>query len=749
MHYIDWIIVGLFLVLVACIGLYTQQFVKGVSDFLAAGRVAGRYVLCVAGGEAMFGLISVVAIWEMMYKSGFAIGFWSQIGVPISLIVTLSGFCIYRYRETRAMTLGQLFEIRYSRRFRVFAGILQSISGIINYGLFPAVGARFVMYFCGLPPQLTLFGVEWPTFALLMAVFLTIAVLLATLGGQITVMTTDCVMGMVSYPIYLVVVVVILSQFSWWEDMAPALTARPPGQSMLNPFDTAELRDFNLFYVFVGIFAGVYGGGISWGAVQSYNAAAINAHEQKMARILGTWRGGFLGMMVMLTAIAAYTYFNSPNFENQAEQSRTELQSLVLQDTAPGYLAPEDRVESTRAQVDEAAMRLKNENPAGFARFETITKQMTVPKAISDILPVGVLGLFCALMIFLMISTDTTYLHGWGSILVQDIALPIRKRPFSPGEQIFWLRVAIACVAIYAFLFSFFFGQVTYILMFFAITGAIWAGAGSAIVLGLYWSRGTSGGAWTALISGAGIAVGGFLLINLWPGYLYPAVATNPAFLAWLTTAVETISGPMEPYILWRVQPEKFFINGQEINFIAMVVAIAGYVIVSLVTCREKFNMDRMLHRGAYRRADDEMPVSAIVVARKKGIRAVLKALSGIDENFSRGDRILSWSVLVYSLGYQFLLMFVGILVWNFIAPWPTEWWTIKFFITGIVIASLIGVVSTVWFCIGGTIDLLRMFRRLKEREVNLADDGRVVGHQNAEDLAAGSTSKSDSESPQ
>lgn len=735
MHFIDWIIVGLCLALVGGIGFYTQRFIKGVSDFLAAGRVAGRYVLSVAGGEATFGLISAVAIWEMMYKSGFALGFWQQIGTPIALIITLTGFCIYRYRETRSMTLGQLFEIRYSRRFRVFAGVLQSISGIINYGLFPAVGARFVMYFCDLPPQLHFFGAEWPTFAVLMAISLAIAVLLATLGGQITVMTTDCVMGILSYPIYLIVVVAIFSQFSWWQDMAPALTARPAGQSMLNPFDTSALRDFNLFYVFVGIFASVYGGGIGWGAVQSYNAAAINAHEQKMARILGTWRGGFMGMMLMLTAVAAYTYFNSPAFEDRSEQSQVALQALALQDTAPGYLVGETGSDPTRAQVDEAAAKLKSDEPAKFTTFETITKQMTVPKALSDILPVGVLGLFCALMIFLMISTDTTYLHGWGSILVQDIVLPIRKKPFSPREQIFWLRVAIACVAVYAFLFSFFFGQVTYILMFFAITGAIWAGAGAAIVLGLYWSRGTSAGAWTALVSGAGIAVGGFLLLNLWPGQLYPAIAQSPEFLAWLSATVDAVSSPMEPYILWRVESEKFFMNGQEINFLAMVVAITGYVGVSLLTCREKFNMERMLHRGAYRRADETMPIPEVVAARKKGILAVLKALSGIDQNFSKGDRILSWSVLIYSLGYQFLLTFVGILVWNLIWPWPAEWWTVKFFITGIIIASLIGVVSTVWFSIGTSIDLVRMFRRLKEREVNLADDGRVVGHQNAEDV--------------
>ena len=735
MQLIDWIIVGLMLGLVLWIGLYTQQFVKGVADFLAAGRVAGRYVVSVSAGEAGLGLISVVAIWEMYYKSGFAVSFWSAIGTPIALIMTISGYCIYRYRETRVLTMGQLLEIRYSRRFRVFAGFLSALSGILNYGLFPAVGARFVVYFCGFPPQLDIFGMQWPTFAVLMAIFLTIGVTLACLGGQLTVMTTDCVMGMISYPIYLIIVFVCLSQFSWWQEIAPALAARPAGQSMLNPFDTSALRDFNLLYIFIGIFASIYGGaGMTWLGTQGYNGAAVNAHEQKMSRILGTWRGGFSSVMIILTAAVAYSYFHHANFADRAAESQRSLHVTALQDVAPAF-APDPEVSPvTSVEVDAAIANLKATDPGKFVTFETISKQMTVPVAIRDILPVGVLGLFCGLMIFLLISTDSTYLHSWGSILVQDIALPLRKKAFTPKEQLFWLRVAIGLVAVYAFAFSYFFGQATYILMFFAITGAIWAGAGAVIVLGLYWPRGTTAGAWTALLSGAGIAVGGFLLINTWAGHVYPLLEQSPAFLARLSRAVEALSGPMEPLILWRITPERFFMNGQEINFLAMITAIGGYAVVSLLTSREKFNMNRMLHRGKYRRPDEHMAEPPMVAARRKGIVAMLHAMSGIDENFTKGDRILSWSVIIYSLGYGFG-SFLLIVIWNLISPWPAEWWTIMFFITGIVIASLVGIVSTVWFSIGGTIDLIRMFKRLHSHRVNEADDGRVIGHQSAEDV--------------
>ena len=64
-------------------------------------------------------------------------------------------------------------------------------------------------------------------------------------------------------------------------------------------------------------------------------------------------------------------------------------------------------------------------------------------------------------------------------------------------KKVFKKLFALFCV--FAFVFSLFFSQLDYILMFFAITGAIWAGAGIVITLGLYWKRGTTAGAYAAL----------------------------------------------------------------------------------------------------------------------------------------------------------------------------------------------------------------------------------------------------------
>jgi hypothetical protein len=155
-------------------------------------------------------------------------------------------------------------------------------------------------------------------------------------------------------------------------------------------------------------------------------------------------------------------------------------------------------------------------------------------------------------------------------------------------------------------------------------------------------------------------------------------------------------------------------------------------VIVSLITSRRGrvFNMDRMLHRGIYHR-------EGIRVERPRfAFRSIIHRLIGIDNQYSRGDRVLAWSVFAWSFGWGFLCCFVGVAVWNVISPWGNRGWTLWFFINHFLVAGAVGAISTVWFTIGGTRDLRRLFRDLARRESNDLDDGRVVGPVSADDAA-------------
>lgn len=746
MSIIDWIIVCIPVCIVVFAAIKSQRYAKGVADFLTAGRVAGRYVVSVASGEAAMGLISVVAIMEVYYRCGFAINFWGNLKLPIALLMGLCGYCTYRFRETRCMTMGQFFEVRYCKSLRVLASIIQSISGIINYAIFPAVGARFLIYFLDLPVRVSIGNVHIPTMAICMALFLGLALIIALLGGQVTIMVTDCVQGLLSYPMLLLIVVYICFSFSWTGEMMPALLSRPPGESFVNPYDVQNLRDFNIFFIISGILSLIVGR-ISWGGTQGYNGAARSPHEAKMGGLLGTWRGGFNIMIYILLAVVAITYVNCPKYARESGKVRSALASKAIEDSLANQNKLSEKLKAEYKKVpvrtafsssykDREAFNVEagdpyikvteetlKEFPATRKQeqtFRTIYNQMIVPVVIKEILPIGLTGVFCALMIFLMVSTDTTYMHSWGSIIVQDFVVPLRKKSFTPEQQLLALRLAITGVGIFAFIFSLFFAQIDFIWMFFSITGAIWIGAGIVIVLGLYWSRGTSAGAFAALISGAVIASSSIIAQQIWATDIYPAL-DRAGLLPVVGKILHVLSAPFNPYIVWEINPHKFPINSVEITFFTTLITIVLYVIVSLATCKKPFNMDKMLHRGIYS-VEETTYVPEKVTLKNFFFNKVL----GFDNQYTTGDKVLAWSVFLYSFGYTFLLSVVAVIIWNWISPWPAHYWGYYFFVNQLLVTGIIALVSTFWFGICGTKDLRRLFRDLENKKTDINDNGRV-----------------------
>lgn len=70
MHFIDWIITIGPLVVVLSLAIYSARYVRGVVDYLAAGRVAGRYVI--SAGDLTSGL-SVITPFDIQKLRDFNI----------------------------------------------------------------------------------------------------------------------------------------------------------------------------------------------------------------------------------------------------------------------------------------------------------------------------------------------------------------------------------------------------------------------------------------------------------------------------------------------------------------------------------------------------------------------------------------------------------------------------------------------------------------------------------------------------
>ena len=149
MQWYDWLIVVVPVVFVLGMGVYTRRYLKDVTTFLSAGRVCGRYVISVGDIASSLSIIGLVSYVEIHYKTGFALSYWWSITLPIGVIMGLFGYCMYRFRETQSQSIGQFFEMRYSRKFRIFAAMLRSLSEILANMIMPALAARFFIYFLG------------------------------------------------------------------------------------------------------------------------------------------------------------------------------------------------------------------------------------------------------------------------------------------------------------------------------------------------------------------------------------------------------------------------------------------------------------------------------------------------------------------------------------------------------------------------------------------------------------------------
>ncbi len=634
MKIIDWLIVASVLIGMTTAVAFTKKYMRSVSDFLAAGRTAGRYIISMSQGMAMLGAITIIGMLEMNYIAGFTLRWWEFTNAVVIMLITVSGWVVYRFRETRALTMAQFFEIRYSRKFRVFAGLLAFVSGIINFGIFPAVGARFFIYFCGIPPEINFLGIEISSFPLVMIVLLAFALYFVFAGGQVAVIITDFIQGILVNAVFIGVIIYLLYLVDW-NTIAEGVKHAPESASLINPFKTSKTEDFNFSYFFIGMLGLIYGK-LSWQGTQGYNASAKSAHEAKMGEVLSNWRNiPQWGLFLVFVPVVAYVIMHHSDYSIIAEKVNGVLNMI---------------------------------------QGKPLRSQLTVPMVLANILPVGMIGAFAAIMLAAFISTHDTYLHSWGSIFIQDVIMPFRVKPFEPKQHIRVLKYSIIGVSLFIFIFSMLFQQSEYIFLFFAITGAIFAGGSGAVIIGgLYWSKGTTQGAWWGMITGAVISVGGITVKQIYPD---------------------------------------FPINGQWFWGIAMLASAVIYIVVSSLTYKEKFDMDKMLHRGKFASED-------VVQRPAKGWR-----LLGMGKEFTLGDKVIY--ILTYVWTGVWTIIFIFGTIYNLNNDVSDSVW-LSFWRYYVIINLAASIIVIIWFSIGGIKDLKKMIASLKSADRDETDDGFIA----------------------
>ena len=503
-------------------------------------------MLTLAYGMEWLGAIQIVAMFELYYKSGFPSMWWVMLTTPFNVYVCVSGWGIYRYRETRSLTIAQFLEKRYNRSVRLAAGILSWTAGMLTFGFFPLVSARLFMSIIGLPEEFALAGVHCSTFVALAALMIILPLCFIIPGGHTSVIVSNFIQGLfTNIAAVIIVSVLFFTVFDWDNIIKTLISASKPGTSMLDPIHSSKTKDFNAWYFLIGV-VGYWYNAMSNVPSQALLGSGKSAHEQRMGFLLGqiSWQG--LLVLFMVVVLCAMPLLNGPATSSATMQIAAELKSVpeamhdkVVVSSATSVSSPRGtggallRRNDGRADIQpqqfyahlgqRAAARHHSSLPQGTAKHESP--------------PLG--------------APRDDRLRGADGHPAQRLRNPKQS-----------------------------------ILMLFAAVNSIWLGPAGAVMLGgLYWKKGTPTAALATLLTGSALGMAFFGLQQHWP-------KVQPHLLS-----------------LWPNLPaDDFPINGQYCFLINIIFSTCLYATVSLLTCRSDCNMEKLLHRGAYAVKGEELP---------------------------------------------------------------------------------------------------------------------------------------------
>lgn len=150
------------------------------------------------------------------------------------------------------------------------------------------------------------------------------------------------------------------------------------------------------------------------------------------------------------------------------------------------------------------------------ARGESLSPIHAMPAYLTRLLPAGLLGLVVAAMLAAEMSTDSSYMLSWGSILYNDVIRPLKKkRPFSERGGLLVNRVIILGIGLFLLAYGLWYEIPGRAWDYLAITSNIYLSSISVLLVACcYWEGANKTGAIAAIVGGA-VSPTAFLLSGL------------------------------------------------------------------------------------------------------------------------------------------------------------------------------------------------------------------------------------------
>ncbi len=207
---------------------------------------------------------------------------------------------------------------------------------------------------------------------------------------------------------------------------------------------------------------------------------------------------------------------------------------------------------------------------AAFAYFgEGQDSASAMPMLLGELVPVGLLGLLVAGLLAASMSTYSSYVLAWSSVLTLDVISRIKKEGFTEKKTIRITQIISGLIGIFLLVFGLWYQIPETAFQYIFITGTMYtAGALGAVSAGLYWKKANNIGAMCALLLGA-IVPAGFLILENYSG-MFPewmSFVTNvnfAGFMSFILAACGMIFGSL---LTQKSHPAKV-IKPEEVDYV-------------------------------------------------------------------------------------------------------------------------------------------------------------------------------------
>ena len=128
------------------------------------------------------------------------------------------------------------------------------------------------------------------------------------------------------------------------------------------------------------------------------------------------------------------------------------------------------------------------------------------------------MGLLIAAMLAADMSTDSSYMLTWGSVIYNDILAPFRKTKWSEKQGLLWNRMIVAVIGVFLLVYGLWYPLKGDLWTYLGVTGTIYLSSMSTLLIACcYWKRANSWGAAAAIVFGALMPVAVLVLQKVGP----------------------------------------------------------------------------------------------------------------------------------------------------------------------------------------------------------------------------------------